>query len=52
MRVVGKRDRRKDLVLDRAGLHVLRFTWSQMQEEPLAVIASIVSTLARTTAAV
>jgi very-short-patch-repair endonuclease len=45
-----ERDRRKELVLDRAGLRVLRFTWSQMREEPLAVIASTVSALARTRA--
>ena len=46
-----ERDRRKDLVLDQAGLHVLRFTWSQMREKPLPVIATVARSLAMARAA-
>lgn len=42
-----ERDRRKDAVLARAGLLVIRVTWSQLEAEPYAVIARIVYALAR-----
>jgi very-short-patch-repair endonuclease len=40
-------DRRKDAVLQAAGISVLRFTWRQMQDEPFAVIARLAALLAR-----
>ena len=40
-------DRRKDAVLQAAGIAVLRFTWRQLQDEPLAVIARLAALLAR-----
>ena len=41
-------DRRKDAVLQAAGIATLRFTWRQLQDEPLAVIAHLAALLART----
>ena len=40
-------DRRKGVALADAGYLVLRFTWRQLVEEPLAVIAAIARALAR-----
>ncbi len=40
-------DRRKDAVLQAAGISVLRFTWRQLQDEPIAVIARLAALLAR-----
>jgi very-short-patch-repair endonuclease len=42
-----ERDRRKSVALAEAGYLVLRFTWRQLTEEPLAVIASIARALDR-----
>lgn len=40
-------DRRKDAMLQAAGIRVLRFTWRQLLEEPLAVVARLAALLAR-----
>jgi very-short-patch-repair endonuclease len=40
-------DRRRDQVHAAAGFVVIRVTWNQLQDEPLAVIASIAQALAR-----
>jgi very-short-patch-repair endonuclease len=40
-------DRRKDVDLANAGYQVLRFTWRQLTEEPLVVIAAIARALGR-----
>jgi very-short-patch-repair endonuclease len=40
-------DRRKDVDLASAGYQVLRFTWRQLTEEPLVVIAAIARALGR-----
>jgi very-short-patch-repair endonuclease len=42
-----ERDRRKDVELVNAGYQVLRFTWRQLTEEPLVVIAAIARALGR-----
>jgi very-short-patch-repair endonuclease len=42
-----ERDRRKDVELVNAGYQVLRFTWRQLKEEPLAVLAAIARALGR-----
>lgn len=42
-----ERDRRKDAVLRAAGFDVIRVTWRQMEDEPLAVIARLAQALAR-----
>jgi very-short-patch-repair endonuclease len=42
-----ERDRRKDVELANAGYQVLRFTWRQLTEEPLVVIAAIARALGR-----
>jgi very-short-patch-repair endonuclease len=44
-----ERDRRKDATLQRAGITVIRVTWSQIVDEPLAVVALIAGALARGT---
>jgi very-short-patch-repair endonuclease len=40
-------DRRKDAVLQAAGISVLRFTWRQLESEPLTVVARLAALLAR-----
>ncbi len=45
-RAAFERDRRKQTVLAAAGYIVMRVTWRQLDEEPLAVIASIAQALA------
>jgi very-short-patch-repair endonuclease len=40
-------DRRKDVILAGAGYQVLRFTWRQLETEPLVVIAAIAQALGR-----
>jgi very-short-patch-repair endonuclease len=45
-------DRRKDVDLANAGYLVLRFTWRQLNDEPLAVIAAIARALGRRSLAV
>jgi very-short-patch-repair endonuclease len=40
-------DRRKDAVLQAAGIATLRFTWRQLEDEPLAAIARLAALLAR-----
>jgi hypothetical protein len=42
-----ERDRRKDARLARAGYRVLRFTWTQVTQEPGVVIATIAAALPR-----
>jgi very-short-patch-repair endonuclease len=42
-----ERDRRKDVELANAGYEVLRFTWRQLEQEPLVVIAAIARALGR-----
>lgn len=42
-----ERDRRKDMALSDAGYHVIRITWRQYTEEPLALIAHIARALER-----
>lgn len=42
-----ERDRRKGVELANAGYEVLRFTWRQLRDEPLVVIAAIASALGR-----
>jgi very-short-patch-repair endonuclease/predicted transcriptional regulator of viral defense system len=45
-RAAFERDRRKDMTLVAAGYLVIRVTWRQLTEEPLAVAATIASALA------
>ena len=40
-------DRRKDVDLANAGYQVLRFTWRQLKQEPLAVISAIAQAIGR-----
>ena len=40
-RAAFERDRRKDATLTAAGYTVIRVTWRQIKEEPLAVVALI-----------
>lgn len=40
-------DRRKDMILSDAGYHVIRITWRQFTQEPLALIAHIARVLDR-----
>ena len=40
-RAAFERDRRRDAELHRAGLHVLRVTWRQIEDEPEALVASV-----------
>ncbi|MFW5947428.1 MAG: type IV toxin-antitoxin system AbiEi family antitoxin domain-containing protein [Gemmatimonadota bacterium] len=42
-----ERDRRRDAELTAAGMRVVRVTWRQITEEPLAVIARLAQALAR-----
>ncbi|HEY2771917.1 MAG TPA: DUF559 domain-containing protein, partial [Solirubrobacteraceae bacterium] len=44
-RVAFERDRRRDQVLTAAGYRVIRITWRQLTQEPLAVIARIAQAL-------
>jgi very-short-patch-repair endonuclease len=44
-RAAFERDRRRDAALMAAGLRVMRFTWRQIVEEPLPVIARIAQVL-------
>ena len=46
-RRASEHDRRKDGVLQAAGIAVLRFTWRQLLDEPLAVIGRLAALLAR-----
>jgi very-short-patch-repair endonuclease len=45
-RAAFERDRRKDIALTAAGYQVIRVTWRQLTEEPLAVVATIARALA------
>ncbi len=40
-RAAFERDRRRDATLVAAGYRVIRVTWRQITEEPLAVVASL-----------
>ena len=42
-----ERDRRRDAELGAAGFRVIRVTWQQLVEEPIAVIARIARALER-----
>jgi very-short-patch-repair endonuclease len=42
-----ERDHRKDLALQEAGYLVIRITWRQLEDEPLAVIAHVARALDR-----
>ena len=44
-RAAFERDRRKDQVLTMAGYRVIRITWRQLRDEPLAVAAAIAGAL-------
>jgi very-short-patch-repair endonuclease len=46
-RAAFERDRRRDQVLTAAGYRVIRVTWRQLAEEPLAVVARLAQSLAR-----
>lgn len=46
-RAAFERDRRRDQVLIAAGYRVIRITWIQLRDRPIAVITSIVQALAR-----
>ena len=46
-RAAFERDRRKDATLTAAGYTVIRVTWRQIKEEPLAVVALIARLLRR-----
>jgi very-short-patch-repair endonuclease len=46
-RAAFERDRRKDMALTAAGYTVIRVTWRQLNEEPLAVVAVIATALGR-----
>ncbi len=41
-----ERDRRKDMMLVAAGYRVIRITWRQLSEQPLAVVSAIAGALA------
>jgi very-short-patch-repair endonuclease len=41
-----ERDRRRDADLNAAGFRVLRITWRQLVEEPVAVVARLAQALA------
>lgn len=43
-----ERDRRRDMELQALGYRVVRVTWRQMRDEPLAVVARLAALLART----
>jgi very-short-patch-repair endonuclease len=45
-RVAFERDRRRDQILAAAGFRVIRITWRQLSEEPLAVVARLAQALA------
>jgi very-short-patch-repair endonuclease len=42
-----ERDRQRDADLNAAGFRVIRVTWRQLEDEPLAVVARIAAALAR-----
>jgi len=44
-RAAFERDRRRDAALMAAGMRVMRFTWRQIVEEPLTVVARIAQVL-------
>jgi very-short-patch-repair endonuclease len=44
-RAAFERDRRRDQILTAAGYRVIRITWRQLTQEPLAVIARIAQAL-------
>jgi very-short-patch-repair endonuclease len=46
-RAAFERDRRKDMALVAAGYRVIRVTWRQLTEEPLAVVAVVATALGR-----
>jgi very-short-patch-repair endonuclease len=46
-RAAFERDRRKDMALVAAGYEVIRVSWHQLNEEPLAVVAVIATALGR-----
>jgi very-short-patch-repair endonuclease len=46
-RAAFERDRRKDMALTAAGYRVIRVSWRQLNEEPLAVVAVIATALGR-----
>jgi very-short-patch-repair endonuclease len=46
-RAAFERDRRRDADLSDAGFRVIRVTWRQLVEEPLAVVARIARALER-----
>ena len=46
-RAAFERDHRRDMELENAGYHVIRVTWRQTAEEPLAVVAHIARALER-----
>ena len=46
-RAAFERDRRRDQILTAAGYRVVRITWRQLRDEPVAVIARLAQALAR-----
>jgi very-short-patch-repair endonuclease/predicted transcriptional regulator of viral defense system len=48
-RAAFERDRRRDQILTAAGYRVIRVTWRQLRDEPVAVIARLAQALARLT---
>jgi very-short-patch-repair endonuclease len=46
-RAAFERDRRRDQILTAAGYRVIRVTWRQLRDEPVAVIARLAQALAR-----
>jgi very-short-patch-repair endonuclease len=46
-RAAFERDRRRDQRLAAAGIQVIRITWRQLEEEPMAVLARLAQALAR-----
>jgi hypothetical protein len=43
--VANEEDRRRELILRRAGYRVVRYTWQQVLHEPEAVVADLISSL-------
>jgi very-short-patch-repair endonuclease len=46
-RAAFERDRRRDQILTAAGYRVIRVTWRQLRDEPVAVVARLAQALAR-----